>query len=290
MREIVADLCRMKVRAVTFSGGGEPLCCPYIAQTAESLADGGVKLALLTNGSLLTGAAADVFARRATWVRVSMDAVDGPSYARNRHVRPSEFGRVCRNIREFARRPDRRSVIGLNLIVTAENCAGVYDFLAMARGLGVGHVKVSEVVVGVSTSENASYLQPFFESVKRQIARAQARLTGNGFEVIDKFYWPGAEQEAYLRENHRCPFAQCLTVIAADQNVYTCQDKAYTKSGLIGSIRNRSFAELWSSARTSRRLCELDPSRDCRHHCVAHAKNLMLLNYLAADREHLDFV
>jgi hypothetical protein len=72
--------------------------------------------------------------------------------------------------------------------------------------------------------------------------------------------------------------------------VYTCQDKAYTNSGLLGSIRERSFAEFWAGDDLRQALLRLNPSCDCRHHCVAHAKNLMLLDYLQADRDHLDFV
>jgi hypothetical protein len=82
----------------------------------------------------------------------------------------------------------------------------------------------------------------------------------------------------------------CLTVIGADLNVYTCQDKAYTTGGLLGSIKGRSFRDLWLGDELRQRLRALDPAKDCRHHCVAHGKNLMLLDYLSADEEHLDFV
>ena len=290
LARIVGDICRMGVRAVTFSGGGEPLCHPQTPEAAEALAAGGVKIALLTNGSLLTGPAADVFARRATWVRVSMDAAEPVEYSRCRHVGPGEFDRVCRNIADFAQRPDRRAVIGINFIVTRENSATVAEFLALAKRIGASHVKCSAAIVGTHPADIARYIAPFFESAKAQIAQASARLADETFSVIDKLHWPDSGQEDYRRTNHRCPFAQCLTVIGADGNVYTCQDKAYAPSGLIGSASQAGFAELWASEQARRRLAELDPSRDCRHHCVAHAKNMMLLDYLQADAEHLEFV
>jgi len=40
-----------------------------------------------------------------------------------------------------------------------------------------------------------------------------------------------------------CPFLQYLTDIGADCGVYTCQDKAFTKSGMLGSIKEKSFKE-----------------------------------------------
>ena len=84
--------------------------------------------------------------------------------------------------------------------------------------------------------------------------------------------------------------ARLLTVIGADAMVYTCQDKAYTNGGRLGSIRDRRFKEFWFSDENREALARLDPSRHCTHHCVAHAKNLMLTEFLSLDPEHARFV
>ncbi|MCE5279542.1 MAG: radical SAM protein [Planctomycetaceae bacterium] len=290
MLEIAADLSGMGVRAVTFTGGGEPLVYPHIVEAIEQLTAGGVKVAMLTNGALLAGKAADLLARRAVWVRVSMDAADAGTYAASRGVGAGEFDRVCGNIADFCRIDGRTCTIGLNLIVTSENNRQVLDFLRMAKGLGVEHVKVSCAVISTQPHENAHYQEPFFESVKAQIALGQAELAGDGFEVIDKFHRPDSRQESFARSYTSCPFAQCLTVIAADLNLYTCQDKAYSAAGLLGSIRDQSFRQAWSSEGLRRKLAAINPSVHCRHHCVAEGKNLALLDYFGADPEHLDFV
>jgi len=290
MRQIVRDLVDMGVKAVTFSGGGEPLCYPDIVRAVEDLADGGVKVAMLTNGSLLTGRVAEVLGRRATWVRVSMDAANSRDYARCRGVSDKEFDKVCGNIRNFVRSRQGPCVLGVNFIVTRDNHQDTLAFLELSKHLGADHVKVSCAVVSTSPKGNAQYMAPFYQSVKAQIAEGISRLNDQDFAVIDRFHLPDSQEEAFERAYTRCPFAQCLTVIAADQNVYTCQDKAYTTSGLLGSIRDRSFRELWFSDELRQRLLALDPSARCRHHCVAHGKNLALLDYLEADQDHLDFV
>jgi len=290
LREIVEDLVAMDVQAVTFTGGGEPLCHPNIAEAIEGLSDGGVKVAMLTNGSLLSGDAADALGERATWVRISMDAANGADYARARGVSDNEFDKVCENIRSFAKSKRSGCVLGINYIVTSENAGQTFEFLSRMKQLGVDHVKVSGAVVSTQPDENAEYLRPFYDSVKEQIARGASELAGDAFGVIDKFHLPDSTQEGFERGYTRCPFAQCLTVIAADQNVYTCQDKAYTTSGLLGSIADCRFKDLWASDELRQKLLELNPSTDCRHHCVAHGKNLSLLDFLEADEEHLDFV
>ena len=65
MMEIIDDLAEMGVKAVTFSGGGEPLIYPHIAEALNKLGESGIKLATLTNGSHLHEGIAAAFARDA---------------------------------------------------------------------------------------------------------------------------------------------------------------------------------------------------------------------------------
>lgn len=288
--EIAGDLARMGVKAVTFSGGGEPLLHPNLGEAIEELRRGGVRVAVLTNGSRLEGPIADQLAEAATWVRVSMDAADRDRYAQTRGVLPEAFDTVCRNVRAFAGRPGRRCELGISYIVTRENAEQVESFLELAKGMGVGHVKVSPAVVGTTVQENSRYVAPVFERVREQLSAAQARLADASFAIVDRFYLPDAGLDGYEKGYTRCPFLECLTVIGADGTIYTCQDKAYAVGGAIGSVRERSFAEEWSRPETRRRMAAINPARDCRHHCVAHRKNLALLEFLDAERGHLEFV
>ena len=290
MAEIVADLGAMGVRAVTFSGGGEPLCYPYFTETVEGLLAAKVKVAVLTNGSLLRGEAAEVLGRGATWVRISMDAADGETYAAIREVGPKELDKVCANIGEFARIKSEGCELGINFIVTRENHTGLPAFLERMKGLGVDHVKISEAIVSTDPEENRLYTAPILSAVKARIAEATTALQDEGFAIIDKVHDFTQAANKYTKEYAVCPVIQCITVIAADMNVYACHDKAYTRSGLLGSIRDRSFRDLWFSDDLQERLRALDPSGECDHHCADHTKNLMLLEYLGADPLHLDFV
>ena len=174
--------------------------------------------------------------------------------------------------------------------MTKENSGDTLKFLHLANELGVDHVKVSCAVVSTDPAENAAYQTPFFDSVKAQVREGQEALGRNGFAIVDKVHLPDSEDEGFAREYTWCPIAHFLTVIAADQNVYTCQDKAYSRAGLLGSLRDRRFRDLWFSDEMRRRMAELDPSRSCRHHCVGHGKNLMLLDYFEADQDHIDFI
>jgi len=101
MMGIIHDIIKMGVKAVTFSGGGEPFCYPYLLDTANKLAESPVKFAVLSNGSRLTGELAKLFAHHGTWLRVSIEGWDEKSYSYYRSVPDGEFNKVIRNMESF---------------------------------------------------------------------------------------------------------------------------------------------------------------------------------------------
>ncbi len=305
MRGIVEDIVAMGVRAVTFSGGGEPLLYRPLAEAVARLSEAGVRVGVLTNGSRLEGAVARVLAGHATWVRVSMDAATADTYAAVRGVNPREFARVRRNIERFAALAAGRCEVGVNWVATRDNHTETGPFLALMKGLGVAHVKVSEAVVGTTFEANRDSVRPWHRAVRDAVREARVALEDEGFRVVDRLLdpdLPGAG--GYDKPYSWCPFASWLTVIGADLCLYSCQDKAYTASGRLARLAGRSFREAWFSDETRARLdavapappaspgspTRIVPCRDCRHHCVAHDKNLLLLDYLGADPDHLPFV
>jgi MoaA/NifB/PqqE/SkfB family radical SAM enzyme len=285
MLEIVDDLIAMDVKAVTFSGGGEPLIYPQIAETVRRLARGGIKIGTLTNGVALRGDVAAAFAEHATWVRVSIDAADGESYARSRRVPAKFFEQVLDNVRDFRRRAGQ-ATIGFSFIVNLDNAHVIEDFCAIAKRIGAHHVKLSACVVSNDAAENNAYHAPISELVGRNIAAARV-LESDCFQILDHYH---AFAERFERPYAACPMQEFLTIIGADCSVYTCQDKAYTESGKLGSIKDRGFRDFWYSAENAARIRGWDARANCRHHCVSHAKNLLLTEYRALDPEHAAFV
>lgn len=285
MQEIADDLVEMGVEAVTFSGGGEPLIYPHIVDTVNRLAAGGVRIGALTNGSMLKGKVADAFARHGTWIRVSIDGWDGPSYAASRKVDEGEFDKVIGNLAAFAARGSRCS-LGASVIVDESNASHLFDLCRRLKAAGVGHVKIAPCIVRDSGAENDAYHARLAETVHAGIDRIRTLEDGH-FQVNDHYHLLG---DRFDRSEHRCPMSYLMTIIGADLTVYTCQDKAYTPGGALGSIRDRRFRDFWQSAETAAALAAIDPSRDCRHHCVASVKNERILEVLSLDPEHGRFI
>lgn len=285
MVEICDDIIDMGVKAVTFSGGGEPFCYPHLAETAGRLADGGVRIASLTNGSRLVGEAAKVFSARAVWLRVSIDGWDNDSYAAYRNTGPGEFTKVMANLENF-KKLGGPCYLGISLIIDHRNWPHLHDFIGRMKDIGVDSVKVSPCIVGNNGQENNAYHADIFDSVRAEVDRAVSDYHRADFEIFDSYH---LLDQKFDKDYSWCPYLQILAVIGADQRVYSCQDKAYNLDcGLLGSIKDVSFKEFWMTGKD--KFFTINPARDCRHHCVANSKNKMVLDYLDAAPEHLAFV
>ncbi len=283
--EIIDDIIEMKVKALTFSGGGEPFCYPHLLDAAKKLATSPVKFASLTNGARLKGEVAEVFAHHATWLRVSMDGWDDNSYKEYRNCGNGEYTTIVNNMKAF-KKLNGKCYLGVSLIVNRKNADHVFDFVRTMKDIGVDSVKISPCVVSNIGAENNAYHEPVFAAVKAQAQRAVSDLSEKHFEVFDSYH---TLDDKFAKQYAWCPYVQVLTVIGADQNVYSCQDKAYNLSeGLIGSIKDKRFKDFWLNDKS--KFFVVNPSKVCNHHCVSNEKNRMVLEYLEADIDHLGFV
>jgi MoaA/NifB/PqqE/SkfB family radical SAM enzyme len=285
MREIINDIIEMGVKAVTFSGGGEPLLYPHLLETVRQLSESSVKFAALTNGARLFGELAEMFAHHGTWLRISIDGWDDESYSTYRNMPSGEFSKIMQNIEEF-KKLNGKCYLGISLIVDRLNALHVYDFIRSLKNLGVDSVKVSPCIVSNDSAENNLYHQPIFNVVKEQVSRAVDDLSDDEFEIFDAYH---QLDEKFRKDYHWCPYIQILPVIGADLNVYSCQDKAYNLDcGLIGSIKDKRFKDFWFTDKVN--FFQINPSIHCNHHCVANAKNKLVIDFLNADNPHLPFV
>lgn len=285
MMEIINDLDIMGVKAVTFSGGGEPFCYPHLLDTAKRLAETPIKFASLTNGSRLQGEIAEIFAHYATWVRVSMDGWNDESYAGYRGVSNSEFSKVLGNMTAF-KKLGGQCYLGVSLIVDQKNSGHVHELTAKLRDIGVNSVKISPCIVSNNGRENNEYHWPVYDLVRAEVERSASDLAAPDFEIFDSYH---LLDEKFEKDYIWCPYLQILPVIGADLNVYACHDKAYNLDcGVLGSVREQSFRDFWSSDKL--RFFDINPSVDCDHHCVVNAANRLILEYLETDCGHLCFV
>ena len=284
MVELAHEFVDMGVKAVTFSGGGEPLLYKSLPEIIEILAQGGIRIASLTNGSNLKGKVADAFAKHGTWVRISIDAWDDESYVKSRGAKSNDFSKLIKNIKEFTGR-DTQCVLGMSLIVGKDNHKHIAEVCVLLKECGVDHVKISGAVVSNNVIGNNAYHSLIKNEVAKQILEAK-KLENSEFKILNHYH---DLEERFEKNYSTCPFLQFLTVIGADQYIYTCQDKAYTESGKLGSIKDISFKEFWFSTENNVKSFSINPSIHCKHNCANHQKNKAITDFINIDTNHIVF-
>jgi len=285
MIEILDDIIEMEAKSVTFSGGGEPFCYPHLLEAVKKLSQSRVKFAALTNGAKLQGELAELFAYHGTWIRISIDGWDDESYSFYRGVPNGEFTKVMKNMENF-KKLEGKCFLGVTIIVDKNNALHIYEFIKQLKNIGINTVKLSPCVISDSHTENDFYHKPIFEKVQEQTAKAINDFSNSTFQISNSYR---KLDEKFKKKYTWCPYIQISPVIGADLNIYSCHTKAYNlDEGIIGSIKNRRFKDLWFLDKS--KFFKINPSRHCNHYCVEVAKNMLILEYLNADKGHLEFV
>lgn len=284
LQEIIGDMGSMGVRAMTFSGGGEPLTYPHILEAISMLRERGIARSVITNGQLLCGAVSESL-RDARWVRVSFDSPNPEEYSALRGIPVSSFHTVVENIRRFARIKDADCVLGVNFVVGKKNAHQVYEAAEFLKDLGVDNVKFSAVV-----DNSKGYHKEIKDSVIEQIHRAQARLADVSFAIINSYESEWMDRNFTPPSFPHCYTARLVTVIAADCKIYTCHNRAYDSAAVLGDLSKASFRATWFSKELQERLLNICPPQDCCNMCTFAQRNVLMQSYFDVDKKHMDFI
>ncbi len=284
MLEIIQDFKEIGVKAVTFSGGGEPLLYPHIEETMEAVLEAGIDLSIITNGSLLAGRKAQLLAK-AKWVRISLESGCAETYSAIRGVREDAFEQLCENIGNFAKIKASDCELGINFVVGPKNCGEVYQAGRLMQELGANHIKYAALM----SNETEKMHEPFRLDVIAQLHRLIEESTP-GFRVINLYESDFDRRVVFGRNYDCCGIKDFVTVIAANAKIYYCHDKAYLSEGEIGDISDKPFREVWFSEETTEKFRAFNPRASCAHHCVYDDRNELLNQYYSLDAHHINFI
>ena len=274
--ETLLDFRDIGVKAVTYSGGGEPLIYPYINQAVQKTLEYGLDLSVITNGQKLNGRIAKLLTN-AEWVRISSGECNAKLFEEVRRRPQSWFYELAKNIETFAKIKGKDCELGINFVVNKKNADTVYDAAVYFSRLGVNHIKFTPVYF----PDFKEYHKDIKDNVVSQIKRARQDLHKKGFVIYDTYDTDFSLSGIAERKYDHCPMMQVLPVVGADANVYFCHDKAYSESGILGSIKHQSFRELWFSKETAKIFRNFNPAIGCKHHCNADSKNLLILQMVS---------
>jgi MoaA/NifB/PqqE/SkfB family radical SAM enzyme len=275
--EVINDIADIGVKGVVFSGGGEPLLHKGVVQAFDLCNKRGLKIGLITNGQGLTPAIINSLIN-ASWVRVSMDYWDAKSLSESRGVAEKYFDKILANILAFSSKKSESCDLEVNFIVTKGNYQHIQEAARLVKGLGVDNIRFCPVW----GTDFVQYHDPIRAEVLQNIDQAK-KLSNDKFKVYSSYEVSGP---VFQRPYEKCYFNQVCTVVAADYNVYMCHDKSYSSVGVIGSIKDQKFSELWFSQATKDVFDKFNPQESCNgHRCSSENRNLFINEVLGCSND-----
>ncbi len=276
-------MAEMGVKAIQYTGGGEPLVHPRIKEIFQHTLDLGLDLGLVTNGMGLDEELCDILSE-SSWVRISIDASSAEDYSMIRKTSLKAYERVKQNVRNLVE-VNKTSIIGIGYVMNRENYLGVLDCANMAKELGADNFRISAAF----TPKGHEYFDGILEEGQRLSAEAQS-LSDDDFTVFNLFGDRIKDNFEGEQDYDTCPIKDLQVYLGADYNLYTCCTLAYNKKGLIGSIKDQTFTELWNSEAKQKLYSAHNPRHQCKFPCMYKNKN-EFINYCVADSpKHINFI
>jgi len=234
------DSARSIVRAITISGGGEPLIHPKIDLILEKIIKSGFKFGVITNLSMKLEDSTIKLLRKAQWIRVSVDGCTKDTY--NKIHRPKDedaFFNVTNNMLSLY---DNELTIGASFLIHKINEHEIGDFINFAWQNHFNYVQFKSVY---DETWGYNYDEKKVEEIDLQIKELitlfpKIKIFGNLKNRINAMRYK-------VKDNVSCQISRYRIQLGADGYLYPCCMFKYVKKYRYGSIYTNTFKEIMDS-------------------------------------------
>lgn len=268
---LLAELRKIGVKAVEFSGGGEPTTHPQIKQALNIAVESKLDIELVTNGLLLDKIVDEV--KDLTFVRVSLDAATDSTYRLTHGV--DSFRKVLANIRLLANR--YKNKIGVAYLIQNSNIEDISDVAKLAKELGCRFIQYRPV----TSKEKLLKI----DYIKKQLDKAKS-YSDEKFQVFDAgVKWKHIEGKRFF---NKCYTHSLVAVIKATGDVPFCILKRNDSNTYLGNVNKQSFSDIFFSNKHFDLAKQNDISY-CMKPCKHDSYNIAYLA-LSSDLYHKNFI
>jgi hypothetical protein len=253
------------VRAVVWTGGGEPTLHPAWLELLAHAHGCGLQQGMYTHGGHLDAASAEALAETAQWVVVSLDADTPGVYAAEKGVPESRFEAACEGIRHLAH---HHAKVGVSFLLHATNWTRVHEMRALALSLGADYVTFRPTV---TTNPDAPAIPVGYRGWVDGALPLLRGLTHDPLVEVDPLrfeqwrdWLPGGPLS---RSYDVCHGIKLNATVTPDLRVWVCPNRREFDDGsCLGDLSIESWPEVWArhphvwtNFSTCRALCRLHP-------------------------------
>jgi len=253
-KQIISRLVREGLRAVRFSGSGEPTTHPHIKEMLDAVSESGLTLTRFdTNGILLS----EDISRRLVkcslkQLHISLQAPTPQSWALVTKHEPSRFGVVLQNIRHFiAVDRDRMTGVYASFIVDEPTFDKLDSMISLCRELDIQY-RIHDLN---AYTYSRRFIDECLPALKDSLAGLIMPANRHRFRFSHipglkpftegPFKW---RQIADKPENLSCFVPWTGALIRANGNVYMCCALS-EKKNIMGNVFEQEFMDIWRGSK-----------------------------------------
>ena len=281
-REILMKTCEsfvnMGVRAVNWTGGGEPTVNPHLKEAIEYLGKNSIKMGMFTNGTLFDKFNLfDTLVDNMTWVRISIDAGTPETYNTVRRTKENQdWDKMISNLEkliECNNKKNKKIDIGVGFVVTPDTYKEIVDFAKVFSKYDITYCQYKPEIVNREREEGIQREQDFWINKVNPLLDEAKLILGDKFQINGyKFEDLINDPEAYGRRYSKCLGSQVQPCVGADGNVYVCTNHRGYKQYSYGNLYEKNFQDIWNDILKRQEVMNTIENVECFSNCTKLCK------------------
>jgi len=292
LKRAIKDMQRGGVKAINFSGEGEPLLHPKIKEIIQYTKSLGIDVSLVTNGTFLKEELLKNILPQLSWIKVSIDAARPETHMKIHRPKIQDFDVIMNNLKkavEIRRTTKAKCALGGQMLLLPENHKEVVILAEKLKEIGFDYLVIkpySQHQKSITREyANLSYEKYFY--LKDELKK----LSGSKFQVIFR-------ERAMKKLKTRPPYKVCYAVpffwahLMTNGDVYSCGNFLGDERFKLGNYNKKSFKEIWQGEERKKHWRFLQTkfnTNQCRENCRMDEVN-RYLEKLKNPPPHVNFI
>ncbi len=275
MEQLIESIIKLKVRAVYFSGGGEPTLYQGLAQYIDKLYDHGIECSIITNGSCFEQMGLISIANKLNYIAVSVPGMDKETF--QAITGTDNLNKVLdlpNQIKEV--HGDRSPVVGSRVVLTNKNYKDIGEFLRVIKEKNFDYALFKVVR---DYEDNGQGLNKDEEDYLKERILEYEDIDDNFTNIKSIFNY-----KTLPKFKNKCWINQygLLANVSMDGKVYPNIVEIDKKDFCIGNLYEDKLEDMWNGKR-HREVKELSNAKwlkgDCKN-CRAMAYNEIINEWI----------
>ena len=278
---ILDQLIKIGIKGLEFSGGGEPLMYPYIADAILKLHKNNISAGILTNGSKLNGGVLKNMVKYGSYIRVSLESGSREIFEKVKRTNGKDFDEILNNLKEAVKlKKELNSNVDISIKFTVgkENYRDMENAIKLAMDIGVDSIQFKLYSnVDVSFRESDGVLKKIQEKLNELKEKYNDKITVLG-DLMP------------IRSKVKCWLSPIHVTIDALGDIYVCPSyRQRTKTHCIGNMLKESFSDLWFSEKHKRVIENIKKEECDKYDCRFHFYNEFMEDIMK-DKGKINFI